>query len=697
MHFRHPTSTPFVVVLLLGSAMILSSVSYASGQTQVSGTATSCSGGLATCSYKLTDGNGGTGTASTYAGIPGYVGQSPLYFYGGSVFFKLPGEATTTYASGVYNGVAVLAGSSATAGTLYHMTASFSATDANTGTVVTGSTDTVVGIKGHSGRGGGNTYTLVSGSITLVATGKYATTTKLSCSPSSFLLGKSTNCIVTVSGGSSPGGAVTFSQSGASGSLSFPNPPTCTLSSGSCSLTITGTSPGAPSVLASYPGDSTNLGSSGTFSLSVRALPTSTAVSCDPISITAGDATVCTATVTGGLSPTGSVGWYSSSASGAFSSPYCDLTSGSCSVSYSDPTSAGIVISGSYFGDADNLPSSAATVFGNFAPAATAATSTLTKTGDRTGADQTAITGVKTAITGSHSEDDVPVTIFSADLSSLPSGTPDAPLGGTPFYYVQVYGIYDGTALECISNPSVDSSTQLAYYSGYAWVAATGITAVPGASICGDVPVSALGGALLVVGHALPATTTTVQLNPDAVSSGDPTTVTATVSGNSPSGTVSWSSDGSGFFSSSTCDLVTGACSVVYTPSTALGSPQTITASYGGDSSNAASGGTATLTVLQHLTSTTVTCSPSPGQVGIPTTCTATVTDTNGDAQITPTGTVSLSDDNAGSFDSQTCTLDSTGTCSVSYTPTQAGPATITAVYGGDDDHASSSGVFSGL
>ena len=695
MQFRYPASTLFVAVLLLGSAVIFSSMPFASGETQVSGTATKCTG-LATCMFTLTDGSGGTGTASTYAGIPGYVGQSPLNFYGGSVSFKLPGETTATFASGVYGGSAVLNGTSSTAGTLYHTTASFSATDQNMGTVVTGSTDTVVGIKGHSGRGGGNTYTLVSGSITLIATGKYATTTKLSCSPQSFLLDGSTNCTVTVSGGSSPGGTVAFSQSGGSGSLSFPNPATCTLSSGSCSLTMTGTSPGAPLVLASYPGDSTNLGSSGTFSIGVMAIATNTVVTCNPVSITAGGATVCTANVTG-HSPTGSVTWYSGSTTGAFSAPSCDLTSGSCSVSYSDPASEGIVVGANYYGDTDNLQSSAATIFGNFNPGATAAALTLTAVGDRTAADQTAITGVSTRITSSGSEDGTPVAIFSADLASLPSGTPNAPLGGAAFYYVQVYGLSSGTARECISNPSVDSSTQFDYFSGYGWVAATGITVTPGTSICGDIPVSALTGASLVIGHPLPATTTVVQLNPGTVPSAAPTTVTATVSGVSPSGTVSWSSDGSGVFSSSTCDLVQGTCSVTFTPSTALGSPQTITASYGGDSSNAASSGTASLTVLQHSTSTTVTCSPSPGQLGSPTACTVTVTDTNGGVQIAPTGIVGFSSNNLGSFDSQTCTLDSTGTCSVTYTPSQGGPTTITALYGGDYDHASSSGSFSGL
>jgi hypothetical protein len=679
---------PIMVILVLAA---VSQGSYASS-TLITGTATKCTS-LTNCTFSLTNGNGGTGTASTFAGVPGYVGQSPLYFSGGSVSFLLPGEPTATYASGVYSGVAVLAGTSSTAGTLYNITGSFSATDKNTGTVVIGSTNTVVGIKGHSGRGGGNIYTLVGGSIALNATGKYGTTTKVSCAPSSFLLGVSTSCTVTVSGGSSPGGTVTFSQSGGSGSLSFPSPPTCSLASGSCSLTITGASPGVPQVLASYPGDSTNLGSSGTFSLSVLAIPTTTAVSCSPISIAAGASTVCTATVTG-RSPTGSVGWSSSSATGNFSAPYCDLVSSACSVSYSDPTSAGIVIYANYYGDVDNLGSSGTTVVGNFSPAATAAALTTTSTEDHKGADQTALTGVSTSITGSGSDEGTAVTIFSADLPSLASGTPSAPLIGPTYYYVEVYGLYSGTGRECISNQAVASSTQLYYYSGYGWNPATGLSVVPGASICGDIPVSALSGAYLAIGYPLAATTTTVQVNPGSVSSGNPTTVTATVSGTSPSGTVSWFSDGSGVFSSSTCDLAAGTCSVTFTPSTALGSPQTITATYGGDSSYGASSGNTTLTVLQRSSSTMLACSPSPGQVGVPATCTVTVTDTDGGATITPTGTVSFSSNNVGAFDSVTCTLDANGTCSVNFTPSQAGPTTITASYSGDYDHLASSGTF---
>jgi len=87
------------------------------------------------------------------------------------------------------------------------------------------------------------------------------------------------------------------------------------------------------------------------------------------------------------------------------------------------------------------------------------------------------------------------VTIYSADFSSQPSGTPALSLSnGLGFYDVRVSGIADGTANICINNVHVDASTILQYYSGGSWVTATGIVATPGVEVCGNVPVSALQG-----------------------------------------------------------------------------------------------------------------------------------------------------------------------------------------------------------
>jgi hypothetical protein len=245
---------------------LLVPVAYAS--VPITGSATKCTG-LATCSYAMKS-SMGSGWASTFGSVGGYVGQSPLYFSGGSVYFQLPGEQKATYSNGVYNGKALLDGYSTTAGTLYHVTGTFSAIDANTGTVVTGSTDAVMGIKGHSGRGGGNTYTLVSGTITLNLSTQRGSRTSLLCSPSPLPSGSSATCTVTVTdpgagAASTPTGKIIFPQSGY-GFGTFVPSNVCTLSSGTCAVTLT-TVCGAfynVVVTASYGGDSVHIGSSAT-------------------------------------------------------------------------------------------------------------------------------------------------------------------------------------------------------------------------------------------------------------------------------------------------------------------------------------------------------------------------------------------------------------------------------------------------
>lgn len=89
----------------------------------------------------------------------------------------------------------------------------------------------------------------------------------------------------------------------------------------------------------------------------------------------------------------------------------------------------------------------------------------------------------------------------------------------------------------------------------------------------------------------------------------------------------------------------------------------------------------------QGPTSTGVGCSPSRGVVGQPVSCTATVTDTAA-AATTPTGPVTIAGHGS-------CVLSGSGSssaCSVSFTPSAAGPEAIAASYGGDLAHAASAG-----
>src|SRR2546426_52782 len=203
-------------------------------------------------------------------------------------------------------------------------------------------------------------------------------------------------------------------------------------------------------------------------------------------------------------------------------------------------------------------------------------------------------------------------------------------------------------------------------------------------------------------------TSTEVSCMPAMVPVGSPSSCTATVtdstptSATAPSGTVSFSQDTDSAFAScslgspstnATTGAVSTSCAVTYTPSTV--GIHLITASYGGDTSHLSSSGTTTVTALQRSTSTSVTCSPATIPVNASTTCTATVSDNDVGTKSTPSGTVSFTSTGVGIFSGfDSCTLDSTGKSSITYTPIEVGTGShaITATYEGDTTHASSRG-----
>src|ERR1035437_9114750 len=99
--------------------------------------------------------------------------------------------------------------------------------------------------------------------------------------------------------------------------------------------------------------------------------------------------------------------------------------------------------------------------------------------------------------------------------------------------------------------------------------------------------------------------------------------------------------------------------------------------------------------IVTRTTSTTVACTPAAVLLTLPTTCTATVTDTASGTKTTPTGVASFSNGSApGLFVPVNCTLiaGTTGVaaCTVIYTPSGAGSPAITASYGGDLTHSTS-------
>ena len=108
-------------------------------------------------------------------------------------------------------------------------------------------------------------------------------TTAVTCSPGSVLVGSSTSCTATVTG-SSPTGAVMFSTF--VGAMSQFSSTTCALTSGTCHVNYTPASSTSPvTIMATYEGDSNNSVSSGTFSLTVTGPP--------PTITTSNGSTVC--------------------------------------------------------------------------------------------------------------------------------------------------------------------------------------------------------------------------------------------------------------------------------------------------------------------------------------------------------------------------------------------------------------------
>jgi YVTN family beta-propeller protein len=142
-------------------------------------------------------------------------------------------------------------------------------------------------------------------------------------------------------------------------------------------------------------------------------------------------------------------------------------------------------------------------------------------------------------------------------------------------------------------------------------------------------------------------------------------------------------------FSSDTCTLADGHCSVSLTGS--LFGEATIKATYYGDSNNLASTGSLGVTVSSFA----VTCTKSSQVVGSSNTCKAVVPGSS------PTGTITWSAKGPGQFSPSSCRL-SKGSCTVKYTPTSVSTVgslwgsyrMITANYSGDGNNQPSFGAY---
>jgi hypothetical protein len=157
----------------------------AGATTPVTGTITSCSSNWA-CDFVF----------NTSVGHGWANGSSTGYLTPGTLSLKLPGESSTSTNLTYSTFIERLTGTYT-----YWTVGSFLGTDVNTGTVVFGTTDSnyTITCHGHSGRGGGCTYTYTTdnGSVAVTLTSAEMTATTLACSPLTLTSGKVT-CTATV-------------------------------------------------------------------------------------------------------------------------------------------------------------------------------------------------------------------------------------------------------------------------------------------------------------------------------------------------------------------------------------------------------------------------------------------------------------------------------------------------------------------
>ncbi|MDC8452758.1 MAG: hypothetical protein LV477_07590, partial [Candidatus Nitrosotalea sp.] len=187
------------------------------------------------------------------------------------------------------------------------------------------------------------------------------TSTTITSSQNTISAGAQVTLVATVidssSSSATPAGSIMWSDGNGGGSFSSAF---CDLSSDTCSASYTSSASAQSTITitAAYSGDATHQTSSGTLSLAILAIhTTSVAITPNSASFAPGNAITFTSTVSDTSSspttPSGTVSWSDGSAGGSFSSSSCTLSSGTCTTSYTPSSGApnSITITATYAGD----------------------------------------------------------------------------------------------------------------------------------------------------------------------------------------------------------------------------------------------------------------------------------------------------------------------------------------------------------
>lgn len=348
---------------------------------------------------------------------------------------------------------------------------------------------------------------------------------------------------------------------------------TAPVTNGRASLATTFATAGTHSLTASYPGDTNNTSASTAYNIPVGTQwASTTTLTATPNPIGVGRTATLTASVTG-KTPTGTVTFKD----GATTLGTVALASGSATMSTVFTTVAYHNLTATYSGDSNNLAGTSL-AFGETV-ALNATTTTLGATPSPTLIGQ--------AVT------------LTASVSGL------NPTGNVAFK--------DGTTtLGTVALSGGNASFSYAFTTA----GVHSLTAVYAGDASNATSTSA------VFTEVVNPTTTTLSVSPTSLITGQSATLTATVTGRSPSGTVSFRDAGTLI---GTAALSGGVAT--YTRNFATGGVHPITAVYGGDAANSTSTSSGTdLTVQKATTTTVVSSSASPAYVGQSVTLTANIT-----------------------------------------------------------------------
>jgi subtilase family serine protease len=411
---------------------------------------------------------------------------------------------------------------------------------------------------------------------------------------------------------------------------------TVNVASGVASLLLPDTLPaGSLPIEAEYSGDGSDNANTGFGTDSIVPATSTTAVSFSSNSIAPGASLTVTATVTPSVA-TGNV-TFNDSVSGSLGS--ANLSGGTAVVTTTALTAPGAhTVTATYAGDTNNATS-------NGSNTVTVTSRTTTTTLNLSSSSVTYGSSVTMTATINSSSATGTVTFTDSLGNALGTGS-----------------VSGGVATFTATTLQAGSHTITAAYGG------------------DSNDLASSGTATVAVTKA--NSSTSVQLSSASIAYGTNLTITVSITPNLATGTVAFTDSVAGSLGS--INLSSG---VAQLNTTKLGAgTHTITANYSGDVNDAASSGTATLTVTQLSPTVSVTATPSTVVYGNNVVLTATLN------SLTATGTVTFTDSVIGAIATVTVTA---GTATTTTSALPVGVHTITAAYSGDTNDAAASGTTS--